>query len=107
VICIFIGFLSLVYLPYFIKKYIHKKGGKNKCENCRGITLLSVASKLYGNLLKNKLNKYIEVYLKHSSKYRKVMKTETSKPFIDYEEACAILNHAVHSDEKQFHSFLF
>jgi hypothetical protein len=40
---------------------IHKKGDKNKCENYRGITLLSVASKLYANIIKNK---YIEEYLK-------------------------------------------
>jgi hypothetical protein len=35
---------------------IHKKGPKCNCNNYRGITLLSTASKLYANILKNKLN---------------------------------------------------
>jgi hypothetical protein len=36
---------------------VHKKGNANNCRNYRGITLLSTASKLYANTLRNKLNK--------------------------------------------------
>jgi sorting nexin-29 len=42
---------------------VHKKGPKEKCENYRGITLLTTASKLYANILKNKLIKFTEDYL--------------------------------------------
>jgi hypothetical protein len=35
---------------------IYKKGPKNICDNYRGITLLSTASKVYANILRNKLN---------------------------------------------------
>jgi hypothetical protein len=36
---------------------IYKKGSRNVCNNCRGITLLSTASKLFANILKKKLTK--------------------------------------------------
>jgi hypothetical protein len=36
---------------------IYKKGSRNVCNNNRGITLLSTASKLFANILKNKVNK--------------------------------------------------
>jgi hypothetical protein len=39
---------------------IHKKGSKSKCENYRGITLLPTANKLFTNIIKNKLNAYLE-----------------------------------------------
>jgi hypothetical protein len=42
---------------------VHKKGKANNCGNCRGITLLSTASKLYANILRNKWNKYPEEIL--------------------------------------------
>jgi hypothetical protein len=42
---------------------LHKKGSRNNPDNYRGITLLSTASKLYSNILKNKLNKYSELFL--------------------------------------------
>jgi len=38
---------------------VHKKGDKNKCENYKGISLLSTTFRLYANVLKNKLNKQI------------------------------------------------
>ena len=38
---------------------IHKKGTKIKCENYRGITLLSTAYKLFANIIRNKLNEYL------------------------------------------------
>ena len=39
---------------------IHKKGTKSKCENYRGITLLSTAYKLFTNIIKNRLNGHVE-----------------------------------------------
>ena len=39
---------------------IHKKGTKSKCENYRGITLLPTAYKLFANIIRNKLNEYLE-----------------------------------------------
>jgi hypothetical protein len=36
---------------------LHKEGSGNNPDNYRGKTLLSTASKLYSNILKNKLNK--------------------------------------------------
>jgi hypothetical protein len=41
-------------------KHSYKKGPKGKCGNYRGITLLTTASKLYANILKNKLIKFTE-----------------------------------------------
>jgi hypothetical protein len=45
---------------------IYKKGSRNVCNNYRGITLLSTASKLFANILKNKPNNYAEVILDES-----------------------------------------
>jgi hypothetical protein len=42
---------------------VHKKSNGNNCGNYRGITLLSMASKLYANISRNKLNKYTEEIL--------------------------------------------
>jgi len=39
---------------------IHKKGTKSKCENCREITVLPTAYKLFANLIKNGLNEQVE-----------------------------------------------
>jgi len=39
---------------------IHKKGTKSKCENYRGISLLPTAYKLFANIIKNRLNEYLE-----------------------------------------------
>ena len=39
---------------------IHKKGTKSKCENCRGITLLPTAYKLFAHIIKNTLNEHLE-----------------------------------------------
>jgi hypothetical protein len=39
---------------------IHKKGTKSKRENYRGITLLPTAYKLFANIIKNRLNEYLE-----------------------------------------------
>jgi hypothetical protein len=45
---------------------IYEKGSRNVCNKYRGITLLSTGSKLFSNILKNKLNKYAEVILDES-----------------------------------------
>jgi hypothetical protein len=47
------------------KKYIclRVQCNANNCGNYRGITLLSTASKLYANILRNKFNKYTEEIL--------------------------------------------
>jgi sorting nexin-29 len=39
---------------------IHERGTKSKCENYRGITLLSAAYRLFANIIKNRLNDYLE-----------------------------------------------
>jgi len=39
---------------------VHKKGTKTKCEIYRGISLLPTAYKLFGNVIKNRLNEYLE-----------------------------------------------
>jgi hypothetical protein len=39
---------------------IHKKGDKNNPDNYRGISLLSISSKVYGHILNGRLNKWIE-----------------------------------------------
>ena len=39
---------------------IHKKGTKSKCENYRGISLLPTAYKLFANIIKRRLNEYLE-----------------------------------------------
>jgi len=42
-------------------KHTQKKETKNKCENCRGITLLPTAYKLFANIIKkNRLNEHVE-----------------------------------------------
>jgi hypothetical protein len=90
----------------------YKKGPKNKCDNYRGITLLSTASKLYANILRNKLDSISETFLGDEQcgfrKGRSMMdaiftlqqiieKREFNLPtfilFIDYEKAYDNLNH--------------
>jgi hypothetical protein len=91
---------------------IYKEGPKNKCDNYRGITLLSTASKLYANILRNKLNSISETFLgEEQCGFRKGRSTmdaiftlkqiiekrrEFSLPtfvlFIDYEKAYENLN---------------
>jgi sorting nexin-29 len=39
---------------------IYKKGSKSKYENYRGMTLLPTAYKMFTNIMKNKLNAYLE-----------------------------------------------
>jgi len=39
---------------------VHKKGTKTKYENYRGITLLPTGYKLFGNIIKNRLNEHME-----------------------------------------------
>ena len=39
---------------------IHKKGTKSKCGNYGGISLLPTAYKLFANIIKNRLNEYLE-----------------------------------------------
>jgi hypothetical protein len=39
---------------------IHKKGSKDECKNYRRIDLLVTASKLYANILKNRLMPTVE-----------------------------------------------
>jgi hypothetical protein len=39
---------------------IHKQETKSKCENYSGITLLSTAYKLFANIIKNRINVYLE-----------------------------------------------
>jgi len=39
---------------------IHKKGTKSKCENYGGISLLPTAYKLFANIIKKRLNEYLE-----------------------------------------------
>ena len=39
---------------------MHKKGTKSKCENYGGIALLPTAYKLFANMIKNRLNEYLE-----------------------------------------------
>ena len=39
---------------------IHKKGKRSKFENYRGISLLPTAYKLFANIIKNRLNEYLE-----------------------------------------------
>jgi len=39
---------------------INKKETKNKCENCREITLLPTAYKLFAHIIKNRLNEHVK-----------------------------------------------
>src|SRR6218665_1434778 len=39
---------------------IHKKKDKRDCNNCRGISLLSVPGKVYTSILRQRLKRYVE-----------------------------------------------
>ena len=57
---------------------LHKKGSTENVENYRGITLLSIVSKLFSNILNTRLNDWAEkyyVYVEAQSGFRKGMGT--------------------------------
>jgi hypothetical protein len=56
------GKISIYHKSRKLVTNIHKKSMEGRC-NCREITLLSNAPKLYATILQNKFNKHSKIFL--------------------------------------------
>lgn len=83
---------------------IFKKGDKTVVSNYRGITLLSVAGKLFTRILNNRLNKWAEeynIYVEAQAGFRKSMGT-TDNIFI----LSNLITHCLNKNERLFCAFV-
>ena len=83
---------------------LHKKGSVDSVENYRGITLLSVISKLFTRILNNRLSHWAEdnsVYIKAQGGFRSKMGTIDSMFFLDN-----VINWFISNKKKLYCAFL-
>ena len=83
---------------------LHKKGSTDNVENYRGITLLSIVSKLFSNILNLRLDKWAEdyhVYVEAQAGFRKGMGT-IDNIFILH----SLISHCVNEKKMLFSAFI-
>lgn len=83
---------------------LHKKGSTENVENYRGITLLSIVSKLFTNILNTRLNEWAEnyqVYVEAQAGFRKGMGT-VDNIFILH----SLISHCINEKKKLFAAFI-
>ena len=83
---------------------LHKKGSTDNVENYRGITLLSIVSKLFSNILNLRLDKWAEkyhIYIEAQAGFRKGMGT-IDNVFILH----SLISHCLNEKKQLFAAFV-